>query len=348
MFRILQICLFVSFLLVSAMAQQASTFKSESNDVLAPTLVKSSDGSIVYGLTVNDFVIEDNGVNQTVTMDESFPAEPSSIVVAIQIGRSAPLHFKKSAGFSAYDPFYSEAERKDCRIRKLACSTAITGLSTMLEALVEETKGEAAIVVFDSQVRLFSGFTTNIAPLAKRLRVLAAGDNGAAIVDAIGYSQKLLQSAKYKRHVLLLVSEFRDHGSRIETESGLIQELNTEDTLVCSLAFSPARSQMARLFSLQSADPDSGAPTNITSSLPTRGKNIAKMMANLSGGEYLTFSDRHTFEADFAMIDDDIRNRYLLSFHPKQPQPGLHAVQVRLRLPDSKLQVMARKGYWAR
>jgi len=41
-----------------------------------------------------------------------------------------------------------------------------------------------------------------------------------------------------------------------------------------------------------------------------------------------------------------LHSRYLLSFAPKDPHPGLHQLQVRLKDP-SKGTVLARTSYWA-
>jgi Prolyl oligopeptidase family len=120
--------------------------RSESSVVLVPTLVRTKAGEITYSLQAKDFVIEDNGVEQDVTLDESPEQEPVSLVVAIQVGHKASSQFKKRADLSLYDSFYSEEERKDCRKRRVPCPTAIAGLGTMLSDFMDQTKGEVALV----------------------------------------------------------------------------------------------------------------------------------------------------------------------------------------------------------
>src|SRR5580658_9899328 len=46
-------------------APQEPTLRSQSNVVLIPALVKDSQGGIVYGLQARDFIVEDDGVEQT-------------------------------------------------------------------------------------------------------------------------------------------------------------------------------------------------------------------------------------------------------------------------------------------
>ena len=66
-------------LLASSFAQQA-TIRSRSNLVLVPTLVKDEQGSVVYGLQAQDFIIEDNGVQQSVRLDEAPEGQPVSVL----------------------------------------------------------------------------------------------------------------------------------------------------------------------------------------------------------------------------------------------------------------------------
>lgn len=77
---------------------QEPTFRSESNVVLVPTLVKDHNGGRVYGLSAKDFIVEDDGVAQKVPLDEGADLEPVSLVVAIQVGRRANREFPRVRG----------------------------------------------------------------------------------------------------------------------------------------------------------------------------------------------------------------------------------------------------------
>ena len=82
-----RICVLVLLLTSVKAAQQDSNLRVQSNVVLVPTLVKDAEGHIVYGLTQKDFAIDDDGVEQTVQLDDSAESEPASVVVAIQDGQ---------------------------------------------------------------------------------------------------------------------------------------------------------------------------------------------------------------------------------------------------------------------
>src|ERR1700733_12909538 len=113
------------FLAQALLAQDEPTFRAESNVVLVPALVRDASGHAVYGLQAKDFILEDNGVPQTVHLDDETQPEPLSIIVAIQIGRSARHEFPR-----------------------------IRGLNSMLGPILEEPRTQVAIVEFDSGIQL--------------------------------------------------------------------------------------------------------------------------------------------------------------------------------------------------
>jgi von Willebrand factor type A domain len=165
---------------------QEPTFNAQANVVLVPALVRDASGEVVYGLQAKDFVIEDDGVEQTPHLDESAEAGPVSVIIAVQRGRRAWREFAR-----------------------------IRGLASMLEPMLNQPNIETALVFFDSKLSLVRDFSSNPDLVEDDLKNLQAGDNGAAILDAVAYSVKLLnhQPEEHQR-VLLLISENRDHGSR--------------------------------------------------------------------------------------------------------------------------------------
>ena len=78
--------------------------------------------------------------------------------------------------------------------------------------------------------------------------------------------------------------------------------------------------------------------------LKSQGKKV--MISLGGGGEYFKLTDSKSLERDLGTISNHMPNRYILSFQPQSPHPGLHAVA--LSAPSySKLQVTARTSYWA-
>lgn len=313
----------LSLVLVSlAVAQQPPTFESRTNLVFVPTLVKDAGGKPVYGLQADDFVIEDDGLKQPVQLDEAAALQPVSLVIAIQRGRRASYEFSR-----------------------------MQGLTSMIQPLLSEGQTQIAIVEFDSTVETIRDFTSDSNLIAADLKNLRPGDGKAAILDALYYSEKLLEKQPQERQrALLLISETRDHGSiwaqKIEDVVALIASGNTT---MYALTFSPAASNVldtmrGNNIEEMNAGPDFIAVLKLAAQAMR--KNAPKTIASLTGGEYGLFETRSSFEDRMLDFTNHLRSRYLLSFEPKDPHVGLHQIRVTLRKP-ANLTVLARSRYWA-
>lgn len=75
-------------------------------------------------------------------------------------------------------------------------------------------------------------------------------------------------------------------------------------------------------------------------------KNTPKTVASMTGGEYELFKSHRAFEERMLDFTNHLHSRYLLSFEPKNPKPGLHEIRVRLREPGKNVG-LARTSYWA-
>jgi VWFA-related protein len=75
-------------------------------------------------------------------------------------------------------------------------------------------------------------------------------------------------------------------------------------------------------------------------------KNVPATVTRLTGGEYFKLGSERNLEQDLTAIGNHLPNRYILSFHPQAPHPGLHVLT--LKAPDYEgLEVTARTSYWA-
>ncbi len=320
--------LLIAFLRL-APAQEQPTFRTQSNVVLVPALVRDKSGEIVYGLEAKDFIIEDDGVPQTVHLDEAAESQPLSMVVAVQCGRRADFELPR-----------------------------MQGLASMLEPVMEQPQAKIAIVAFDSQVHPIENFTSNSDAVDRGLRSLQPGDGGAAILDAVSYSVKMLDGVPANRkRALLLISETRDHGSHSANIDDVIRAIGNSNTVVYTLAFSPAKSNLLDTLrgnnnpdlhpeqTEMKDSPDLLAP--FVMAAQAMRKNTAKAIAAQSGGEYQMFDSAKGFDARMTDFSNHLNNRYLLSFQPSKPHPGLHQLTVRLKEPGGAT-ILARSSYWAR
>lgn len=265
---------------------------------------------------------------QTVHLDEAAESQPVSLVVAVQVGRRADFELPR-----------------------------MHGLSAMLDPVLEQPGSKVALIAFDSQVHPLQDFTGDSSLISRKLAGLQPGDDGAAILDAVQDSVKMLDGfPRNRKRVLLLISETRDHGSHSANIDDVIKAIGNGNTVVYTLAFSPSRSNVLDTLKgnnnwdlhpeqteIQDA-PDLLAPFLLAAQAMR--KNTAKEIASLSGGEYQMFDSAKGFDAEMNGFSNHLHSRYLLSFQPAKPHPGLHQLTVKVKEPANAT-VLARGSYWA-
>lgn len=333
---------------------QSPGLRAESTIVVTPALVRDAAGKPVYTLKASDFRVTDDGQEQQLTLDESTGGEPLALVIAVQTG---------GAGGRKLD--------------------AYRDLGAALSAMIGDVPHRIAVVAFDSSPAVVQPFTASTEATVAAIRDLQPGDHRAAILDALSYSVYLLRSAPagYRRAILLL-SETIDHGSRARLEDTL-RSISDTNTAIYAAAFSSVKSysqyQLEEIMhdghpgpphGCFAKDPNAEADEVATNrwmqtfdclgllAPPLRAakiavlstaygfeRNTAQAVAQLTGGEYFHFSDSRELDRDLIALSNHLPNRYALSFQPKSPHPGFHAIEVRLR-EYPKLKISARTGYW--
>jgi VWFA-related protein len=312
---------------------QDITLRTTTTLIVVPTLVQTSAKDIVYSLTADDFALTDNGAPQKIKLEPA-SNQPLSLVVLIQTGGAAPQQFQH----------YRHLET-------LLASLLDTGPES------EHAPNQVAIVNFDSKPEAASPFTSNIAEWTDAINHPDPGDNGAAILDSVAYSLRLLNTQPANnRRAILLISQPTDSGSKT-TLKEILRTTAETNTAIYTLTFSPEVTALKQALK----EPRSNKPLDLGNgtyvayfdfSLPlalllsTMQKNLSANMATLTGGEAATFGNQYSLENDLGTLATHIRNRYLLTFQPVSPRPGLHKLEVRLPT-HPELTVSARTNYWS-
>jgi VWFA-related protein len=317
-----------------------TTLHTTTTLVVVPTLVQTTGKEPVFSLTAEDFVLTDNGVAQKVTLEEE-TKRPLSLVVLMQTGGVARGQFASYAN-----------------------------LETMLASLLGGAPNKVSVVNFDSRPEAASPFTSNVAEWRDAIDHPDQGDSGAAIFDGISFALELLKKEPVSnRRAILLISQEHDSGSKTQMKD-IVRDLGETNTAIYSVTFS-AEKTAARLALTDPAHvnpPISIVPSDGSvkayndPARPFQGyfkldvplklifgamqKNLSAEVANLSGGESMSFDGRGELEEDMNALNNHIRNSYILSFSPTSAEPGLHTIKVRLaRHPE--MMVSARTSYWA-
>lgn len=308
---------FAIFFISRYLPAQEITLRTRTSLVLVPTLVEAKDGEPIFNLTANDFVVTDNGVPQKIRLDEDTDRSALSMVVLVQTGRSAVREFHNYAG-----------------------------LATMVQAMAGATQHRIAVVAFDSRPRMLLDFSGNPQAVANAIDSLRPGDDGAAILDSVWYAVDMLaDEPPQNQRVVLLLSETRDHGSRTPIQD-VVQKIGRTDVVVYSLTFNPARGDLMQGLT----NPDWSGSANLLAPLlmtiQAFRKNAAAAIPRMTGGQYLKFHQGKQLDSELGMLANQVHNRYILSFYPTDPKPGLHELRVQLKSPLEG-RVLARTSYWA-
>jgi VWFA-related protein len=309
-----------------------STLTVTSTLVVVPTLVRTPDGNLLHTLSAQDFKLLDNGVEQTISIEES-EHQPVAIVVLLQIGGAGSRQF----------PSY-------------------TKLPTMLDYLAGNSAHKFALVTFDSQPEEEWSFTSNAVELKDGFSHPEAGDHGAALFDAIDHGIDMLQQQPPNtRRILVLLSQPQDAGSHADVED-VDRRLGENNITIYSITFSPEKTWLKDQFDPTKPHPEE-PPYKVTEQLPAvlhtfnlsrplgvamraMQTNAAAEVASLSGGESFPFSDKKSLEQQFSVVANHIPNRYLLTFRPTSTEAGFHTLQVQVQN-HPELNISARTGYWS-
>ena len=293
------------------------TLRVTTNEVLVPTLVQKRGGGILYGLKPSDFEVEDNGIPQKIHIQEEMDTAPVALVVAVEEGGVSVLEFDKLAK-----------------------------LGPLLDLFLADHRSRAALVGFDSKPHLIHDYTHSGEDLNQALRNLEPGNGGAAILDTVSYAVDLLDTQpKEYRRVLLLISEKRDHGSKHTKPVQLIRKIGQSDVLILSVSFSPSTAEFLHDVQDSGNDRTMSMISTLVMLVKAFKKNVAKEIAVMSGGEYTTFTGDRRFEQRVVDAAKHVRNRYLITFSPSNPTPGLHTLRVRTTQ-DYGARIIARANYW--
>lgn len=334
-----------------------ATLRVRSNLVFLPTRVQTKKGDTIYGLTENQFIVEDDGVRQTIRIDDGPDYASLSLVVVVQCGRSAVAEFNK-----------------------------LKGLATMIEDIAGAAPHEVAVVTYGERPYLLSDFSSSSEATRLALsRLKSCGDYHAAAIDAVHYSLSLLERRQNRyRRAILLIGEERDHGSKSKLHE-VIGEVGAANTVIYTLGFSPTKSQFLSELRYGPDGPKKPEPPVVYSATPRPARppapqvpveppeepeytdhaplfalppllllavnalrdNTGAELASLSGGEYMSFVTQKGFDQALQRVANQVHNYYLLSFQPaSSSRIGLHSMRVSVSgYPDAVIQT--RKSYWS-
>jgi VWFA-related protein len=299
-------------------APQERPLQANAPLVLVPVTVTDKRGNLVDGLTVDDFALTDDGVRQPIRLDTSDTMlAPVSIVIAVQ-----------SSGISS------------------AALAKINKVGGMIQPLVTGTRGKAAVVAFDDEVRVIQDFTSEAAKIrAAFQQIHGRSPHSGRLIDAVSESVRMLdERPANSRRIVLILGESRDRGSKTKLP-GVIEMTQRAGVMVYSATYSVYATPWTARPEDNPVVPG-GWMDGVVDLVRLGSVNTADAFARSTGGRHLSFETLNGLEQTISRAGEEIHSQYLLSFVPKQTSnTGYHRIEV--ILPEQQgLIIRARPGYW--
>jgi VWFA-related protein len=300
--------------------EKEQPIKANAHLVLVPATVTDKKGQLIDGLSVDDFIVTDDGVRQKVHMDTSDTVlAPVSLVVLIQ-----------SSGIST------------------PALQRIKLVGAMVQPLLIGARGQAAVIAYDEEVRTFQEFTSDGG------KIRAAFENieprtikQAKLIDAAIAGMKMLDTRPENyRRIMIVLGESRDRGSKHKLAEA-IEMAQRAGVVIYSITYSAQGEAWSS--SSENAPPMPGGPDYLGGLNEIRRlgtTNQADAFAKATGGRHLSFLKLGSLEAVMSRTGEEIHSQYLLSFVPPETKNlGLHKITVTvMKFPDAIVRV--RPGYW--
>lgn len=295
-------------LFASSLAAQQPTFSAGVKVVSVLAIVRDKKGSLVHGLTKDDFTLLDDGRPQTIryfSQDSDLPLT-IGLLVDTSLSQRTVLDMERDVSFH------------------------------FLERVLRENKDQAFIVQFDEALFVRQEPTSSRKDLEATLQVLGPpdadlGPSGTLLYDAVrlAANQKMLK--QHGRKALIILSDGVDIGSHV-TLATTIAAAQHADALIYSILFSDETAY--------------GVPSRGHRIAP-EGRATLERLSTETGGSFFQVSKKQTIERVFELIQEELRTQYSFGYISDQPvvTPGFR--NIRLETNRKGLIVQAKNRYYA-
>jgi VWFA-related protein len=247
------------------------------------------------------------------------------------------------------------------------------GTGILFTQLLAADAGETAVISFSDQVKVHQDFTGNPDRVIRALRMLRKEGSDAHMLDALRRAFVMLeQRPAGRRRIILMIAEKQDRSSNANLTEVMerVQRLNAA---VYWLTYSPflepftvkaktaedlepeAERIKIQKCALCPAPDDTPVPLDlgpggliygIGELMRLHQPDLSSLFTKTTGGRALNFLKKNTLEQAVQLLSEEVHRQYILSFEPKQGEPGkFHAIRVAVKgRPD--LQAKTRAGYW--
>ena len=312
----------------SLLAQDAPLFRVSTDVVTVPVTVTDWSGRFVAGLTADQFVISDGGIDRAVTQ---FTTERVPVSLGILLDISASMATNAEAR-AADDARWADTRRA-------------------LELLVQrlDKRDEVFFAAFAAKVGLAVPWTREHERITHAFDGLRPGGY-TAMFDAVKLIAPAFQQGEHGRKVLLLISDGRDSlVPRVHGNFAYRNPQSREQQLQSEIQARLLAVRNSAVAGTQHAVASSGAVVYAIGMGTGKGAYVdlqnLESLTESSGGYVEDIKDPSEITAAVARIFDELQSQYVLAFEPAHADGKYHEISVTTRNRD--LGVRARAGYQA-
>jgi VWFA-related protein len=342
-------------------APQDTILSTRSTLIVVPALVRNKAGELVFTLAAKDFMLTDDGIEQKLTLEEETGAEPLALVVVVETGGAGARQLDKYHTLGTMiDSIAGNVKHKvavvefDSEPRLFQSFTS--NANTIQDAMDGLSPGDNGAAILDGLAFALDLLSKQPPEYRRAILLLSETvDNGShtKLEEAL-HTISDTNTAIYSIGFSTGKSEASHYATReLPTQPGGLWMQNPNPN--------PPHGCMGK-----DPDPDPDATHNkavqaydcLTQLAPPLAlakmaaliamnglrTNIPESVATLTGGEFFKLGDRRSLERSLTTISNHIPNRYVLTFQPQSPHPGLHSIELHLR-DYPGLTVTARSSY---
>src|ERR1035441_5134603 len=257
---------------------QEAKFSTGVDLVTLLATVRDARGLLAKNLSRDDFVLQEDGVPQTIRYFSRESDLPLTIGLLVDTSQSH-LHVL-------------EPERR--------------GSYAFLDQVIREDQDQAFVAHFDVHVEVLQGFTSSRKDLASALgRLRVPNALSTLLYDAIRDCSENPMRKQKGRKAFILLSDGADFRSKTSLGTA-IEYAQRADTIIYSILFAEPLRPYRPLRSM------------VLAVSRDRGRKVMRRLAAETGGAFFEVTKDDPIEKIYAQIEETLRNQYSLAYAPKR------------------------------
>jgi VWFA-related protein len=303
--------------------QGPAAFRTHTEEVLVPVLVRSRSGEPVLDLGKKDFRILEDNVEQKITF---FSNDPFPLSVVLLVDDDLPQGAAEKVDRSLGAAVGGMAEGDEMAVVLFAQypRTVVefgNSLDALHTALKRATLGSQYPAPASSTMTMPPEPTTSPQEVGVPQWAKITGRETKSLDDAVLYCAEMLRPrARERRKMVIIVSDGRNSHNNTASYGQALRALLSSDVSVYGVGVSQAV-------------------------LDRKRQAIARYV-DATGGDIFYAASQNAMEEDYSHILEESRNRYTLAYSPHGTDRSKEFHDIEVKVERAGLRVLARDGYY--